>query len=231
MRCKLVLDLDNTLLCAMAVRFDRVVEPDFLMGQDAWAAVAHLDVEPRKRPLYFVYQRPGVVPFLKTLAADGRFGLVLWTAGSVAYAHATLGGMGVLELFEEVLGFEQCTLRWKDKAGVFHQEDVEGRRRKALKDLSVFDGAVSEGQALLMVDDKPDAILNGDGRVLTMPCFAGDPEDRKLDELLDVLLNGEPWDAVSLGARLPGWAAHEPYAWTKERGVKLVQPSPEHLKG
>ncbi len=155
----LVLDLDETLIHAR----DRH-DPDL-----AWPPHATVDE-------FRVYRRPGVEQFLATVL--DRFEAVgVWTAASSDYAALMLDMLVDRERLRFVYTRERCTPR----------RDLELDEHYAVKDLRKLDGFGFDKARILFVDDKPRVLERSYANLVAIPPFTGDPEDRRLEQLLAYL--------------------------------------------
>jgi len=164
----LVLDLDETLIHAR----DRD-DPDLV-----WTPDATIDE-------FRVYRRPGVERFLE--AVLDRFEAVgVWTAASGDYAALMLDTIVDRGRLRFVYTRERCTQR----------RDLELDEHYAVKDIRKLDGFGFDKARILFVDDKPRVLERSYANLVAIPPFTGDPDDRRLAQLLEYLEQLGPLDDV-----------------------------------
>lgn len=151
-RLLLVLDLDETLVYATEVPL---------------AAEADYEVPP-----YFIYLRPGVREFVRSVSS--LFRLAVWTSSSPAYARAICPLVfDQPEFLEFVWASDRCT-------PTRHFETDSWCNAKPLRKLKRRGFELSR---VLVVDDSPEKHTRNYGNLVAISPFTGDPNDDELVHL------------------------------------------------
>ena len=152
----LVLDLDETLLYADEVPLARA--PDFEV------------------PPYFVYKRPGLETFLRSVAES--YSLSVWTSSSPAYAKAICSSLfSNLPQPEFVWASDRCTPTRNIESDSWSQSKRLRKLRRKGYNL----------EKVVVVDDSPEKHTKNYGNLVRVSPFDGDPSDRELFSLVPYL--------------------------------------------
>ncbi len=204
-RLLIVLDLDETLFHSWEQEIEEQ-KADFRIGDE-----------------YHAYIRPGAVEFVRTLLADPRFEVAIFTTATQEYAELALQGMGFeVSEFVEVFARDRCTrtsdVGWGHSSG-------ERYWVKDLRKLMKRNPAWSL-ERTIAIDDIPRNYERQYSNLLRVEPFHadGEPQPELFPTLLSMLgrLRDLP-DVRPLEKR--GWYARE-YRRLAPREADEVRPAP-----
>ncbi|GGG29792.1 hypothetical protein GCM10011344_33360 [Dokdonia pacifica] len=152
----LVLDLDETLIHATETQLE--IPYSFTYAD------------------YFIYNRPGLEEFLKTISVD--FDLAIWSSADDRYVEDIVAQITppIID-FKFIWGRSRCTTRRDYSLDIY----VHEKRLKKVK---------KQGyniERMLIVDDSPEKTKDNYGNAIYVNPFEGDQEDRELQLLVKYL--------------------------------------------
>ncbi|MDN5211909.1 HAD family hydrolase [Fulvivirgaceae bacterium BMA12] len=152
----LILDLDETLIHATKDPLD--TEPDFQYAD------------------YFVYLRPNLSPFLKTV--NEKFKLAIWSSADDKYVEDIISRIKPSEIeFQFIWGRSRCTYRRDYDL----DEYVYEKRLKKVKKQGF------KLEQILIIDDSPNKTRDNYGNAIYVHPFEGDSKDNELLVLMEFL--------------------------------------------
>lgn len=151
----LVLDLDETLIHASEVELAH--PEDFRFGP------------------YFVYRRPHLSEFLKTVLAD--FDVAVWTSSGETYATA---------IIEQLFAPGALKFLWSSQRCTTVRDWLSGNYT-VIKNLSKLKRLGYALESIIAVDDTPSKYARSYGNLVTVSEFLGDPADAELPLLASYL--------------------------------------------
>jgi hypothetical protein len=176
----LIFDLDDTLIHARAPSHAALPWPPQRMIER-----------------YRVHIRPGARELLAWARVNVE-GLGIWTSGNLAYARSMLQALCDPRRLDLLWTREHCEAVAPSEAGQPYAWN------KPLARLLAQGWTRAQ---ILVIDDKPGAVVGGESNVIAMPPFEGDPADRELVRLRRYL------ERI---AALPDVSLVDKRAWTSE---------------